>query len=96
MNALSKAELLQTLSAELELPRKEARKLLDYFFDVLITSLIKGEAVKLSGFGNFEVRQKRERPGRNPKTGETVMVSARRVVTFKASTKLKALLDKGN
>jgi integration host factor subunit alpha len=89
MSALSKAEISQMLCTELELEKKDAKKILEYFFDVIKETLAQGEAVKLSGFGNFEVRGKRARPGRNPRTGEAVTVNARRVVTFKAGLKLK-------
>ena len=89
MSALSKAEIAQILCTELELEKKDAKKILEYFFDVIKETLAQGEAVKLSGFGNFDVRGKRARPGRNPRTGAAVIVNARRVVTFKAGLKLK-------
>lgn len=89
MTALSKAEIAQILCTELDLEKKDAKRILEYFFELIKETLAKGESVKLSGFGNFEVRGKRARPGRNPRTGEEVIVDARRVVTFKAGLKLK-------
>lgn len=89
MSALTKAEITQTLCTELEIEKKLARDILDEFFDEITKTLVKGEAVKISGFGNFEVRKKPARPGRNPKTGQEVTVEARRVVVFKAGLKLK-------
>ena len=78
---------------ELGLSRTEARELLEVFFEELAASLAVGEQVKLSGFGNFDLRDKKERPGRNPKTGEKIPIAARRVVTFKAGQKLKARME---
>ena len=78
------------LCDEQGLRRREAREIVDAFFEEVGEALERNEPVKLSGFGNFELRDKRERPGRNPKTGETVAVAARRVVTFRAGRKLRA------
>ena len=78
------------LCDEQGLRRREAREIVDAFFEEVGEALEHNEPVKLSGFGNFELRDKRERPGRNPKTGETVAVAARRVVTFRAGRKLRA------
>ena len=91
--ALIKADMAESLFNELGLSKKEARELVDSFFQELEASLAVGEQVKLSGFGNFDLRDKNERPGRNPKTGEDVLIPARRVVTFKAGRKLKARLE---
>ena len=88
--ALTKTELTNLLFDKIGLNKGEAKKMVDAFFNEISDALEKGEAVKLSGFGNFELRDKSERPGRNPKTGEKVIVSARRVVTFSASGKLNA------
>ncbi len=77
---------------DLGLNKLEGRELVDLFIEEIVGSLAVGEQVKLSGFGNFELRDKNERPGRNPKTLESVPVSARRVVTFKAGRTLKARL----
>ncbi len=88
--ALTKADMAESLFNELGLNKRESRELVDSFFDELIASLAVGENVRLSGFGNFDLRDKAERPGRNPKTGEEIPIPARRVVTFKAGQKLKA------
>jgi len=75
------------------LNKREAKDMVESFFEEIRLSLEKGEGVKLSGFGNFELRDKPERPGRNPKTGEEIPITARRVVTFHASQKLKSLVE---
>ena len=75
---------------ELGLSKTDARELVDLFIEELMAPLVVGEKVKLSGFGNFELRDKKARPGRNPKTGENILISPRRVVTFRAGNKLKA------
>ncbi len=85
--------MTESLFNELGLSRKDGRDLVDLFIEELMTSLAVGEQVKLSGFGNFELRDKKERPGRNPKTGESIPISARRVVTFKAGPTLKTRLE---
>jgi len=82
--------MVESLFNELGLGKLEGRELVDLLIEEIVGSLAVGEQVKLSGFGNFELRDKKERPGRNPKTGESVPVSARRVVTFKAGPQLKA------
>jgi len=87
--AVTKADLAETLFNELGLNKREAKEFVELFFEKLRVSLEAGTSVKLSGFGNFGVRDKSSRPGRNPKTGEEIPISARRVVTFKASQKLK-------
>ena len=88
MNALSKAMLTDSLCDALSIEKPEAKVLVDTFFEVIRSALESGHAVKLSGFGNFMLRDKPERPGRNPKTGENVPVLARRVVTFKPGLEL--------
>ncbi|WP_295386167.1 integration host factor subunit alpha [uncultured Thiodictyon sp.] len=88
--ALTKADLVEHLFEELGLNKSEAKDLVDSFFEEIRETLERGEEVKLSGFGNFELREKKERPGRNPKTGEEIPITARRVVTFRAGNKLKA------
>jgi len=88
--ALTKAHMAESLFNELGMNKKEARELVDLYFQELVACLAVGEQVKLSGFGNFYLRDKNERPGRNPKTGEKVLVTARRVVTFSPGNKLKA------
>lgn len=92
-DTLTKADLVSLLFDRLGLNKREARDLVDVFFDEIKEALGQGEAVKLSGFGHFQLRDKSPRPGRNPKTGEVIPISARRVVTFHTSQKLRALLD---
>ncbi len=93
MSALSKAELVDVLCDKLELSRPDAKELVEQFFENMRDTLEQGECVKLSGFGNFVLRDKTARPGRNPKTGELVVVTARRVVTFKPGSKLKERVE---
>ncbi len=93
MNALSKAELADALMNSLSLSKKDAKVIVDRFFEEMRQALETGHHVKLSGFGNFTLRDKGERPGRNPKTGEEVAVKARRVVTFKPGLKLKSQIE---
>ena len=90
--ALTKAGMAKSLFNKMGLNKKEARELVDSYFEELIASLAVGEQVKLSGFGNFDLRDKNVRPGRNPKTGESIPIPARRVVTFRAGLTLKALV----
>jgi integration host factor subunit alpha len=90
---LTKAELADLLFEKVGLNKREAKDLVDTFFEEIRIALEKGDSVKLSGFGNFQVRDKKQRPGRNPKTGEEIPISARRVVTFHASQKLKSLVE---
>ncbi len=87
--ALTKAVMAERLCDELGLNKREAKEFIETFFEELRLSLQNGEGIKLSGFGNFDIRDKRERPGRNPKTGEEIPILARRVVTFKSGQKLK-------
>mgnify|MGYP000201932158 CR=1 FL=1 len=89
MAALTKADLAQRICDDLGLNKREARELVDTFFETIRQALADGRPVKLSGFGNFNLRDKTERPGRNPKTGQEIPVSARRVVTFRAGQHLK-------
>ncbi|MFI9652683.1 integration host factor subunit alpha [Guyparkeria sp. GHLCS8-2] len=91
--ALTKADLVETLHNELGLNKREAKDFVDLFFEELRQVLESGEDIKLSGFGNFQLRDKNERPGRNPRTGEMIPVTARRVVTFRAGQKLKSLVE---
>ena len=95
MNALSKAVLVDTLCERMRLSRGDARLLVEQFFELMRLRLAEGHSIKLSGFGNFILRDKDERPGRNPKTGETIPVTARRVVTFKPGLKLKGQIKPG-
>lgn len=89
MGALTKAEMAERLINELGLSKRDAKEMVELFFSEIKECLTENEQVKLSGFGNFDLRDKRQRPGRNPKTGEEIPISARRVVTFKAGQKLK-------
>jgi integration host factor subunit alpha len=91
--ALTKADMAESLFNELGLNKREARELVDVFFEDLRTALSGGQQVKLSGFGNFDLRDKNTRPGRNPKTGEEIPITARRVVTFRPGQKLKARVE---
>ncbi len=91
--ATTKADMAASLFNEMGLNKKEARELVDLFFQELEASLADGEQIRLSGFGNFYLRDKSERPGRNPKTGEKVPIPARRVVTFRPGQKLKARVE---
>ena len=86
---ITKLDLVNHLNEKLGLNKVESKELVEAFFDEIKKSLINNEEVKLSGFGNFKILNKRERPGRNPKTGEPAIISARKVVTFKAGQKLK-------
>ncbi len=91
--ALTKAEMAERLFDEVGLNKREGKEFVDAFFSVVREALERGEQVKLSGFGNFDLRQKNERPGRNPKTGEEIPISARRVVTFRPGQKLKIRVE---
>ncbi|MDR2710095.1 MAG: integration host factor subunit alpha [Burkholderiales bacterium] len=93
MSTLTKAELTDLLFEQLGLNKREAKDMVERFFEEIRLALENGDTVKLSGFGNFQLREKAQRPGRNPKTGIDIPISARRVVTFHASQKLKALVD---
>ena len=90
---LTKAELAEHLYEELGLNKREAKEIIEQFFEEIRASLEANQPVKLSGFGNFELRNKERRPGRNPKTGEEIPISARRVVTFRPGQKLKASVE---
>ena len=91
--ALTKADMAERLFEEVGLNKREAKEFVDAFFETVRGSLEEGEQVKLSGFGNFDLRKKNERPGRNPKTGEEIPISARTVVTFRPGQKLKARVE---
>src|ERR1700743_2525319 len=93
MTALTKAEMAEALFNQLGLNKREARELVDLFFEEVRAALSNGEQVKLPGVGNFDMRDKNQRPGRNPKTGEEIPISARRVVTFRPGQKLKARVE---
>lgn len=91
--ALTKADMAELLFTKLGINKKLAKELVEMFFEEIRAALEKGEQVKLSGFGNFDLRDKNERPGRNPKTGEDIPISARRVVTFRPGQKLKSRVE---
>ena len=91
--ALTKADLAEHLFNVVGFNKREAKELVELFFEEIRTSLEKGVVVKISGFGNFNLRDKNERPGRNPKTGEPIPITARRVVTFRAGHKLKSRVE---
>ncbi|MBT8113835.1 MAG: integration host factor subunit alpha [Arenicella sp.] len=94
--AITKAELAVSLHEELGLNKRESKEFVEQFFETIKVALEEGNSVKLSGFGNFGLRDKPSRPGRNPKTGEEIPISARRVVTFKASQKLKEAIERNS
>lgn len=91
--ALTKADFAERLFDELGLNKREAKEMVELFFEEIKDSLESGEQVKISGFGKFELRDKNSRPGRNPKTGEEIPITARRVVTFRSGQKLKARVE---
>jgi integration host factor subunit alpha len=91
--ALTKAEIAERLFDDLGLNKREAKEMVEIFFEKIRGALEEGAQVKLSGFGNFDLREKKQRPGRNPKTGQEIPISARRVVTFRPGQKLKARVE---
>ena len=91
--SLTKADIADRLFDEVGLNKREAKEFVDAFFETIRSALEDGENVKLSGFGNFQLRDKKQRPGRNPKTGEEIPISARRVVTFRPGQKLRARVE---
>lgn len=91
--SLTKADLASALFDEVGLNKREAKEFVDAWFETIRQALEEGDHVKLSGFGNFQLRDKNQRPGRNPKTGEEIPISARRVVTFKPGQKLRARVE---
>jgi integration host factor subunit alpha len=91
--SLTKAEIADRLFEEVGLNKREAKEFVDAYFEAIKKALEGGENVKLSGFGNFQLRDKNQRPGRNPKTGEEIPISARRVVTFRPGQKLRARVE---
>ena len=92
---LTKAELAELLYEQLGLNKREAKDFIEEFFELITQQVAQGQDVKISGFGNFQIRTKQARPGRNPRTGEPVMVEARRAVTFHASNSLKSEINAG-
>lgn len=96
MSTLTKAGLANLLFEKVGLNKREAKELVESFFEEIRMALERGQSVKLSGFGNFQLRDKPQRPGRNPKTGEEMPITARRVVTFHVSQKLKTLVEEAH
>ncbi|MBU2870907.1 integration host factor subunit alpha [Colwellia sp. E2M01] len=94
--ALTKAEVAEHLFEKVGLSKRDAKDMVEMFFEEIRETLESGDQVKLSGFGNFDLRQKSERPGRNPKTGEDIPILARKVVTFRPGQKLKSRVEDGN
>ncbi|NCN70419.1 MAG: integration host factor subunit alpha [Rhodoferax sp.] len=92
-SALTKAQLADLLFEQIGLSKRESKDMIDAFFSLIATSLVDGTDVKITGFGNFQIRTKAPRPGRNPRTGEAIPIAARRVVTFHASQKLKGQIQ---
>ena len=92
-STLTKAQLAEKLFDNIGLNKREAKDMVDAFFDQIVQELVQRRDVKISGFGNFQLRSKSPRPGRNPRTGELISIEARRVVTFHASHKLKAVVQ---
>lgn len=92
---LTKAQLAELLFDQIGLNKRESKDMVDAFFDLVSGRLVEGTDVKLSGFGNFQIRTKAPRPGRNPRTGEAIPIQERRVVTFHASSKLKEQIQDG-
>ena len=90
---LTKSELAELLFDHIGLNKRESKDMVDAFFDSVHAALAQGRDVKLSGFGNFQIRRKASRPGRNPRTGEEIPIKERQVVTFHASLKLKSLIQ---
>jgi len=90
---LTKAELAELLFERLGLNKRESKDMVEAFFELVHATLVQGSDVKLSGFGNFNIRRKAPRPGRNPRTGEAIPIKARHVVTFHASHKLKSIVQ---
>jgi integration host factor subunit alpha len=91
--ALTKAHLADLLFEQIGLNKRESKDMVEAFFELISDRLVDGQDIKISSFGNFHIRTKAPRPGRNPRTGESIPIKARRVVTFHASHKLKALIQ---
>ncbi len=92
-STVTKADIVENVYQKIGFSKKEASELVEMVFDQLKNTLCVGEKVKISGFGNFVVREKKERVGRNPQTGDQIKISARRVLTFRPSQVLKAILN---
>lgn len=93
---MTKADLVERIFEKIGLSKREAQEIVEILFDIMKQTFVEGESVKISGFGTFNVRQKMARRGRNPKTGDDLEITPRRVITFRASNKLKALLARAH
>ena len=93
---MTKADLIERIFEKIGLSKKEAQEMIEILFDIMKQTFVEGESVKISGFGTFNVRQKMARRGRNPKTGDDLRITPRRVITFRASNQLKAEMEKQN
>jgi integration host factor subunit alpha len=93
---MTKADLVEKIFEKIGLSKKEAQEIIEILFDTMKQASVEGESIKLSGFGTFNVRQKMSRRGRNPKTGEDLEITPRRVITFRASNQLKSVVEKQN
>ncbi len=93
---MTKADVVEKIFEKIGLSKKEAQEIIEILFDTMKRTFVEGESVKISGFGTFTVRQKNARRGRNPKTGDDLEITPRRVITFRASNQLKAAMEKGN
>jgi len=93
MTTITKEHLVNHLFKTIGINKRESKAIIDLFFQQISEKLVAGEEVKISSFGNFTLRNKSERLGRNPRTGENVPITARRVVTFKAGQKLKSSIE---
>lgn len=93
---MTKADVVEKIFEKIGLSKKEAQEIIEILFDTMKQTFVEGESVKISGFGTFNVRRKTARRGRNPKTGDDLEITPRRVITFRASNQLKAALEKRN
>jgi integration host factor subunit alpha len=93
---MTKADLVEKIFEKIGLSKKEAQEIIEILFDTMKMTFIEGESIKISGFGTFNVRQKKSRRGRNPKTGEDLEITPRRVITFRASNQLKSVMEKAD
>jgi integration host factor subunit alpha len=90
---MTKIDIIQDVYEKLGIPKKDSAKIVESVFELMKDSLAKGEKIKISGFGNFLVKEKKSRRGRNPQTGAEISISARRVLTFKSSQVLRRALN---
>lgn len=93
---MTKADIVEKIYEKVGFSKKESAELVELVFDLMKTTLEKGEKIKVAGFGNFEVKEKADRRGRNPQTGEEITITARRILTFKPSQVLKSMINTGN